>query len=536
MAEWTGYAPDDPSPRRSDYDREGGYIGYRRDLRDWMNRSLPTTPTPTPAPIPESPPSVLDPQITPRPGINRPPRPEEYRMPTPVGMPPDISGPVAPSTSGPALISPAEDKVLSPKSMLAEVPPQYQHDPQGRLPGYGLPGHGMFTPNTPFGIRGIGSLFGAGRYANSYYPQSQYFQPQYSQPQYFQPQYSQRQYSQPQYSQPQYAPPQYSPWSGPNYAPPPMNTGISSISPERFPAMGGTAGASQMRSPYGGGFGSPYGGGFGSPYGGGFGYSPPPAYSAPAPLFGGKAGRNRVTATPSPWGSGGGRSGFQGGGQFSTAFEGLVPGSGGGMDDTVPASIEGREPILVSRDEYVVPADTVSDLGDGSTGRGAEVLDGMVTRTRLAKNGSANQPGRMADIGSGSIGMYQNRGQISGGLNRSSNPLDMALGRTAPFLNPRVTPRRSFSESLLEVLAKAKESVRLDNLRYRDGRLMGSASTMFPVGGNPFELEASGSIGRGGGRLARLGATYRPSQNQSIRGEYRPDDKYLGLQYSRRTK
>ena len=73
------------------------------------------------------------------------------------------------------------------------------------------------------------------------------------------------------------------------------------------------------------------------------------------------------------------------------------------MDDTVPASIEGREPILVSRDEYVVPADTVSDLGDGSTGRGAEVLDGMVTRTRLAKNGSANQPGRMADIGSRSI-------------------------------------------------------------------------------------------------------------------------------------
>ena len=168
MAEWTGYAPDDPSPRRSDYDREGGYIGYKRDLRDWMNRSLPTTPREDLylPPIPERSPSVLDPQITPRPGINRPPIPGEAQ------------GEVA------AMSSPDQ----------AQAPVQY--DTQGRSPGYGLPGYGMFAPTTPFGIRCIGNLFGAGRYANSYYSQ-----PQYSQPQYFQPQYS----------QPQYAPPQYHP-------------------------------------------------------------------------------------------------------------------------------------------------------------------------------------------------------------------------------------------------------------------------------------------------------------------------------------
>ena len=71
------------------------------------------------------------------------------------------------------------------------------------------------------------------------------------------------------------------------------------------------------------------------------------------------------------------------------------------MDDTVPASIEGREPILVSRDEYVLPADAVSDIGDGSTGRGAELLDGMVTRIRLAKNGSPGQPRSMMDLSGG---------------------------------------------------------------------------------------------------------------------------------------
>ncbi len=48
-------------------------------------------------------------------------------------------------------------------------------------------------------------------------------------------------------------------------------------------------------------------------------------------------------------------------------FEGLVKGVGGGMDDVVPAIIEGQEPVLLSRDEYVIPADVVSHVGDGST-------------------------------------------------------------------------------------------------------------------------------------------------------------------------
>ena len=76
-------------------------------------------------------------------------------------------------------------------------------------------------------------------------------------------------------------------------------------------------------------------------------------------------------------------------------FEGLIAGSGGGMDDSVVASIEGNEPILVSRDEYVVPADVVSALGDGSSRHGAQLLDGMNSQVRMAKNGSPEQPGRL---------------------------------------------------------------------------------------------------------------------------------------------
>ncbi|QDP65495.1 MAG: hypothetical protein GOVbin152_7 [Prokaryotic dsDNA virus sp.] len=65
------------------------------------------------------------------------------------------------------------------------------------------------------------------------------------------------------------------------------------------------------------------------------------------------------------------------------------------MDDTVMANIEGNEPILVSRDEYVVPADVVSAIGDGSSRQGAHMLDTMNAQVRMAKNGSPQQPGRL---------------------------------------------------------------------------------------------------------------------------------------------
>tara|TARA_R110002020_G_C16047274_1_gene754253 strand:- start:403 stop:825 length:423 start_codon:yes stop_codon:yes gene_type:complete len=73
-------------------------------------------------------------------------------------------------------------------------------------------------------------------------------------------------------------------------------------------------------------------------------------------------------------------------------FEGMVEGSGGGMDDFVPATIEGVEPILLSRDEYVVPADVVSHIGDGSSERGGELLDEMIANIRMMKTNTDIQP------------------------------------------------------------------------------------------------------------------------------------------------
>ena len=73
--------------------------------------------------------------------------------------------------------------------------------------------------------------------------------------------------------------------------------------------------------------------------------------------------------------------------------QGLIRGQGGGMDDQVPASIGGgQENAAVSPGEYIVPADVVSGLGDGSSDAGAAELDGMLQSVRMARGGTVNQP------------------------------------------------------------------------------------------------------------------------------------------------
>lgn len=79
-------------------------------------------------------------------------------------------------------------------------------------------------------------------------------------------------------------------------------------------------------------------------------------------------------------------------GYGNPAFEGMVPGTGTGMSDSVPFSIEGQQPALLSRDEYVLPADIVSQLGDGSSGAGADMLNNFVSQVRHSKYGQTQQP------------------------------------------------------------------------------------------------------------------------------------------------
>ena len=71
---------------------------------------------------------------------------------------------------------------------------------------------------------------------------------------------------------------------------------------------------------------------------------------------------------------------------------GMIDGGGDGMSDSVPATIDGQEDLLVSKDEYVVDAPTVSMIGNGSSDAGAKKLDKMREEVRKAATGSRIQP------------------------------------------------------------------------------------------------------------------------------------------------
>lgn len=70
----------------------------------------------------------------------------------------------------------------------------------------------------------------------------------------------------------------------------------------------------------------------------------------------------------------------------------LTRGPGDGMSDSIPAQIDGAQPARLSDGEFVVPADVVSHLGNGSTQAGARQLHGMMDRVRMARGGSVKQP------------------------------------------------------------------------------------------------------------------------------------------------
>ena len=72
--------------------------------------------------------------------------------------------------------------------------------------------------------------------------------------------------------------------------------------------------------------------------------------------------------------------------------DGMIEGGGDGMSDSVPATIDGKQDLLVSKDEYVVDAPTVAMIGNGSSAAGAEKLDKMREEVRKAATGSRIQP------------------------------------------------------------------------------------------------------------------------------------------------
>ena len=69
----------------------------------------------------------------------------------------------------------------------------------------------------------------------------------------------------------------------------------------------------------------------------------------------------------------------------------LLRGPGDGMSDNIPATIGGRQPARLADGEFVVPADVVSHLGNGSTEAGAKRLHEMMNKVRVDRTGKKKQ-------------------------------------------------------------------------------------------------------------------------------------------------
>tara|TARA_R110002012_G_scaffold75735_2_gene191301 strand:- start:1159 stop:4491 length:3333 start_codon:yes stop_codon:yes gene_type:complete len=84
---------------------------------------------------------------------------------------------------------------------------------------------------------------------------------------------------------------------------------------------------------------------------------------------------------------------FSEGGTIDQYFEGQVIGKGDGQSDQILFEVEGKNPdmALLSRDEYVLPADAVSMLGNGSSNAGAKELDNFVKSLRQQSFGTQQQ-------------------------------------------------------------------------------------------------------------------------------------------------
>lgn len=119
-------------------------------------------------------------------------------------------------------------------------------------------------------------------------------------------------------------------------------------------------------------------------------WTPLKTYTAPGPEY--KAAMGGVV--PEPYGdvyvgyaSGGGISslgGYSDGGR-------MLKGPGDGMSDSIPATINNKQPARLADNEFVVPADVVAHLGNGSSDAGAKQLYKMMDRVRQARTGKRNK-------------------------------------------------------------------------------------------------------------------------------------------------
>jgi hypothetical protein len=85
-------------------------------------------------------------------------------------------------------------------------------------------------------------------------------------------------------------------------------------------------------------------------------------------------------------------SGYGAADQFAQGGQArFLSGGGDGMSDSIHANIDGKQEARLADGEFVIPADVVSHLGNGSSKAGAKQLHAMMDRIRKARTGNHKQ-------------------------------------------------------------------------------------------------------------------------------------------------
>lgn len=120
-----------------------------------------------------------------------------------------------------------------------------------------------------------------------------------------------------------------------------------------------------------------------------YGQNEQPMFSAPQPQHQDESDQRGYAYGGPIYLAHGGIAGLQ---QHEYAAGGrYLSGPGDGMSDNIRANIEGKQEARLADGEFVIPADVVSHIGNGSSNAGAKKLHAMMEQIRKARTGNPKQ-------------------------------------------------------------------------------------------------------------------------------------------------
>jgi hypothetical protein len=180
-----------------------------------------------------------------------------------------------------------------------------------------------------------------------------------------------------------------------------------------------------------------------------------------------------------------------------------IKGDGDGMSDSIPTTIGGEQPARVANEEAFIPPSVVKRLGDGDTERGAKKLYAMMDRIRKARTGTTEQGKEINPekfMPGGKVNRYQTGGAIT--TNPSAGLTSSSL---ASWAGPYVTDMLGKGQALTEMPYQAYTGPLTAGPSALEQQAFGAASTFQPSAAIGQAAQTAGGIAG-----AAQGMQYKP--------------------------